>query len=184
MLQVEDAPAIVGDEAVVPIIVALVTVAGAILAPRLNAHPDELKRTESLTALLAALPPSAQRDLLEQVRDDQAVAWALRQAAPALPRLRMLARAAYAGGIIVVLAAAVSLLLTPGYQWWFWAAYLAGAVLLVAGVALDRVRSARRRAWMRAERASRGLRAPVDDRPFHEVAGDAERRRRPTGGEG
>ncbi|WP_448812227.1 hypothetical protein [Agromyces bauzanensis] len=144
-------------QAVIPIIVAVLTIAGAILAPRLNAHPDDLKRAESLTALLANLPPSPARDLLQQVRDDSAVSWALRQAAPTLPGLRMLVRTAYYGGIVVLLAAPVLLLLTPGYQWWFWMAYLAGAVLLAVGAILDRVRSARRRAWMSAERERRGL---------------------------
>lgn len=184
MLQFEGAEPVVTGATVVPIIVALVTVAGAVVAPRLNANPDELKRAESLTALLTALPPSPQRDLLEQVRDDHAVVWALRQAAPMLPGLRAVARTAYSAGILVLLAAAVSLLLTPGYQWWFWMSYLAGAVLLVVGAALDRVRSSRRRAWMSAERVSRGLRAPVDDRLFLQVASDAERRRRPAGQHG
>lgn len=181
MLQFEGAAAAEGavaGEAVVPILVALVTVAGAILAPRLTAHPDELKRAESLTALLAAMPPSPQRDLLEEVRDDHAVVWALRQTAPAMPGLRAWTRIAYSGGILVLLAAAVSLLLTPGYQGWFWVAYLAGAALLVVGALLDRVRSARRRAWMSAERTRRGLQAPTDDGLRADVVSDAERRRR------
>ncbi|WP_448810665.1 hypothetical protein [Agromyces bauzanensis] len=184
MLHVEQIGPAVTGEAFVPIIVALLTVAGAILVPRLNAHPDDLKRAESLTALLADLPPSPQRDLLEQVRDDHAIVWALRQAAPTLPGMLVLVRIAYYGGVAVLLAAPVSLLLTPGYQWWFWIAYLAGAALLGVGAAVDRIRSARRRAWMSAERASRGLRAPVDDRLFLEVASDAERRRRPAAHDG
>lgn len=163
MLHFEPAGAATTGQMVVPILVALLTIAGAILAPRLNAHPDDLKRAESLTALLADLPPSPERELLQQVRDDSAVDWALRQAAPTLPRLRALVRVAYYGGIFVLLAAPVLLLLTPGFQWWFWMVYLTGAVLLAVGALLDRIRSARRRAWMSAERTRRGLRSAAHD---------------------
>ena len=175
MFQFEEAGAAMTGEDVVRVIVAILTALAALLAPRLGARHDDLQQAERLTTLLPDLA-SPERDLLRQLRDDHAVVWGLRQAAPVLPRLRLLVRMAYYGGILVLLAAPVALLLTPGYQWWFWIAYLAGAVLLAVGVMLDRVRTDRRRAWMSAERARRGLRAPVDDRLFLEVASDPERR--------
>jgi len=175
MFQFEEAGAAMTGEDIVRVIVAILTALAALLAPRLGARHDDLQQAERLTTLLPDLA-SPERDLLQQLRDDHAVVWGLRQAAPVLPRLRLLVRIAYYGGILVLLAAPVALLLTPGYQWWFWIAYLAGAVLLAVGVVLDRVRANRRRAWMSAERARRGLRVPVDDRLSLEVVSDAERR--------
>ncbi|MFH8253135.1 hypothetical protein ACH3VR_22400 [Microbacterium sp. B2969] len=149
-------------EAVVPVVVALVAAAAAIIAPRLAARGDDLKRAERLTELLHDLTPSPQRELLEQLRDDSATVWALRQAAPALPRLRTASRAAYYGGVLVLIIGPISLLLTPGMQWWYWAYYLAGGVLLGIGVALHRQRVARQGRWMAGELRRRGLRAPLD----------------------
>ena len=79
-------------EAAVPILVALVTAATAIIAPRLAARSDDLKRAERLTKLLDDLSPSPQRELLEQLRDDYATVWALRQAAPTFSHLRNASR--------------------------------------------------------------------------------------------
>ncbi|GGI48610.1 hypothetical protein BCL57_003313 [Agromyces flavus] len=182
-LALEAGVATVG-EVIVPIVVALVTVAGAILVPRLNAASDDLKRAEQLTAILAGMPDSPDRDLVREVRDDHASSWALRAAAPTHPRLRAAAQAAYYGGLGVLLVSAVSLILAPGYQWWFWAWYLLGAALLAVGGILGHRRSVRRREWMSEERRRRGLRPPVDARLFRAVSSEAERRRHrdaPTG---
>lgn len=151
-------------EALAPIVVALVTAAAAILAPRLAARSDDLKLAERLTELLDDLSPTPQRELLEQLRDDYATVWALRQAAPAEPRLRNLARAAYWGGVLILIIGPLTLLLTPGMQWWFWMAYLGGLLLLVVGVILHRRRSTRQHAFMVAELRRRELRAPLDGR--------------------
>ena len=144
-------------ETAVPIIVAVLTVAGAVLAPRLGGSADELRRAERLTTVLEQMPPSPQRDLVERVRDDHAVTWTLGELAPAFTGLRNTGRMAYAFGIALLAGGAVYLLLSPGMQWWYWISYLLGAVLVVLGGALLHVRTMRRRDWVGAERARRGL---------------------------
>ena len=57
------------DGIVIPIIVTLITLAGAIVVPRLHSNADDLKRAESLTHVLDAMPSSSERGLLEQLRD-------------------------------------------------------------------------------------------------------------------
>lgn len=165
------------SEVVVPILVTVLTVAGALVAPRLNASADDLKRAEQLTNVLEGMTDSPDRDLVRQVRDDHAAAWALREAAPTFTRLRAAGLAAYYSGILVLVVSAIQLILTPGYQWWFWAWYLVGAALLLAGGILGHLRSMRRREWMSAERRRRGLRPPVGSRLFRAVASEPERRR-------
>lgn len=165
------------SEVVVPILVTVLTVAGALVAPRLNASADDLKRAEQLTTVLDGMTDSPDRDLVRQVRDDQATAWSLRAAAPTFPRLRTAGLAAYYSGILVIVLSAITLILAPGYQWWFWAWYLLGAALIAIGGILGHLRSRRRRDWMSVERRRRGLRLPVDARLFRGVASEPERRR-------
>jgi hypothetical protein len=165
------------SEIVVPILVTVLTVAGALVAPRLNASADDLKRAEQLTSVLEGMAESPDRDLVRQVRDDHAAAWALREAAPVFTRLRAVGLGAYYAGLLVIVVGAIQLILAPGYQWWFWAWYLLGAALLATGVVIGHVRSMRRREWMSAERRRRGLRPPVGARLFRAVASEPERRR-------
>ena len=160
------------SEVVVPILVTVLTVAGALVAPRLNASADDLKRAEQLTNVLEGMTDSPDRDLVRQVRDDHAAAWALREAAPTFTRLRAAGLAAYYAGILVLVVSAIQLILTPGYQWWFWAWYLLAAVLLAVGGILGYLRSAHRRDWMAAERRRRGLGPPIDARRPRGGAGE------------
>ena len=175
MLRIEVADTATVAGIVVPIIVTLLTVAGAVVAPRLTSNADDLRRAERLTAVLNAMPQSPQRELVEQERDDHATVWALRQAAPELPTTRALGSAAYVGGLAVLLLGVVYLLVASGYQWWFWLVYALGLALVVIGWLVHRCRVRRRRHWMSAELRRRGLRLPVDRRLLHEVAGPAER---------
>lgn len=175
MLRIEVADAATVAGIVIPIIVTLLTVAGAVVAPRLTSNADDLRRAESLTAVLNAMPQSPQRELVEQERDDHATVWALRQAAPELPTTRALGSAAYVGGLAVLLLGVVYLLIASGYQWWFWLVYALGVALVVIGWLFHRYRTRRRRRWMSAELRRRGLRLPVDRRLLHEVAGPAGR---------
>ncbi|MEV1130428.1 hypothetical protein [Agromyces sp. NPDC049794] len=85
MLLFEEAGAAMTGEDVVRVIVAILTALAALLAPRLGARHDDLEQAERLTTLLPDLA-SPERELLHQLRDDHAVVWALRQAAPVLPR--------------------------------------------------------------------------------------------------
>jgi len=162
-------------ETVAPIIVALVTAAVAIVAPRLRSPADDLKRASTLSALLTEMPESPERGLIAELRDDYAVTWALRDAAPTPAWPGRAGRLAYGAGVVVLLAGALHLLLLAGYQWWFWLYYLAGAVLLVAGAVLGRVDASRRRTWMRAELERRGLRMPRHGRLREVFARDGER---------
>jgi hypothetical protein len=152
------------SEIVVPILVAVLTAAGALIAPRLNAAADDLKRAEQLTAVLEGMADSPERDFVRRVRDDHATAWALSAAAPRIPRLRVAGLAAYYSGILVLVVSAIALILAPGYQWWFWAWYLLAAALLAVGAILGYLRSVRRRDWMTAERRRRGLGPPSQER--------------------
>lgn len=149
-------------EAVAPVLVALVTAAAAIIAPRLAGRGDDLKRVERLTKLLQDLVDSPQRKLLEQLRDDYATLWALRQAAPTFQLLRNASRITYYGGVLVLIIGPLSLLLTPGMQWWYSAYYVGGAALLATGSALHRRHRARQNQWMAGELRRRGLRAPLN----------------------
>ena len=160
------------SEIVVPILVAVLTAAGALIAPRLNAAADDLKRAEQLTTVLEGMTDSPERDYVRHVRDDHATAWALSAAAPRLPRLRIAGLAASSSGILVLVVSAIALFLAPGYQWWFWAWYLLAAVLLAVGGILGYLRSAHRRDWMAAERRHRGLGPPIDARRPRGGAGE------------
>ncbi|MET0781044.1 MAG: hypothetical protein ABWZ16_05960 [Microbacterium sp.] len=175
MLRIEVADAATVAGIVIPIIVTLLTIVGAVVAPRLSSNADDLRRAESLTTVLSAMPPSSQRDLVEQERDDLATVWALRQAAPEVPKMRALGSAAYFGGLVVLLLGVVYLLVASGYQWWFWLVYLLGVALVVLGWLVHRYRIGRRREWMSAELRRRGLPVPVDGRLRREVTVAAER---------
>lgn len=173
MLRFEVADAAVVASIVIPIIVTLLTIAGAVVAPRLASNADDLGRAESLTAVLDTMPRSPQRELVEQLRDDHATVWALRQAAPELATTRAFGSAAYVGGLATLLLGVVYLLVASGYQSWFWMVYAAGVALVVIGWLVLRYRVGRRRRWMSAELRRRGLRLPVDRRLLHEVTGPA-----------
>jgi len=176
MLHIEVADAATVGGIVIPVIVTVLTIAGAIVVPRITSSADDLKRAESLTTVLDAMAPSPHRELLEQERDDHATVWALRQAAPQFPAVRAFGSAAYAGRVALLVLGVVYLLVTPGYQWWFWLVYLIGVALIVVGWLVHRKGAARRRAWMSSEFRRRGLRLPVDGRLFLEVASPDERR--------
>lgn len=178
MLHAEVADAATVGGIVIPIIVTLLTIAGAVVAPRLTSNVDDLKHAENLTAVLNTMVPSPERELVERERDDLATVWSLRQAAPVFTTMRATGSAAYVGGVAVLLLGVLYLLVTPGYQWWFWLVYLLGVALLVAGWLLLRTRAARRRAWISRELRRRGLRLPTDARLLREVGGSVERRTR------
>ena len=164
MLHAVDSNTAFAGENLVPVVVTLLTVAGAVLVPLLNAYADDLKRAERLTTILDGMARSPERRLVEQVRDDYALVWALRQSAPPFPWLRILGGVAYYGGILVLIIGPLYLLLAPGYQPWFWAFYLGAAALLGLGGLLHHIRAVRQREWMSAERERRGLRAPSNRR--------------------
>ncbi|TYL50335.1 hypothetical protein [Agromyces mariniharenae] len=159
------------DGIVIPIIVTLITIAGAIIVPRLRSNADDLRRAESLTSVLDSMPPSSERRLLEQLRDDHAIVWSLRQAAPPLPTMRAVGSVAYAAGIVVLIVGVVYLLAAPGYQWWFWLVYIGGVADILVGWLVHRFRTGRRRTWMAAELQRLGLRLPIDARLRREVSG-------------
>lgn len=182
MLQAQVAGPTSVDGIVIPIIVTLITIAGAVIVPRLHSNADDLRRAESLTSVLGAMPPSSERRLLEQLRDDHATVWSLRQAAPLLPTMRAVGSVAYAAGIVVLLVGVVYLLAAPGYQWWFWLVYIGGVADILVGWLVHRFRTGRRRTWMAEELQRRGLRLPIDARLRREVSGALVGELSPRGG--
>ncbi|MFB9959677.1 hypothetical protein [Agromyces bracchium] len=150
--------------AVIPIVVAVLTIVGAVVSTRIGAGRDDLRRAEQLTAVLAGMSPSPERDLVEQVRDDHASAYALRASAPRHPGLRLASLIAEASGIAVVLIGAVYVLLAPGFQPWFWATYVVGAALVAVGLGLGYARTERQRDWIASERDRRHLPPPAGTR--------------------
>jgi hypothetical protein len=179
MLHVVDSNTAFAGENLVPVVVTLLTVAGAVLVPLLNAYADDLKRAERLTSILDGMARSPERRLVEQVRDDYAVVWALRQSAPLFRWLRTLGGVAYYGGIFVLIVGPLYLLLAPGYQPWFWAYYLGAAALLGLGGLLHHIRAVRQREWMSVERERRGLHAPSNRRLLRSVTREAEQLKHP-----
>lgn len=160
MLESAESGASAVGTAVIPLVVAVLTVIGALLTTRIGAGRDDLRRAEQLTSILAGMSPSPERDLVEQVRDEHASAYALSAAAPRLAGMRLLSMIAEASGIAVILVGALYVLLAPGFQSWFWLTYVIGAALIAVGVGVAHARRTRRRDWVAHERTRRDLRSP------------------------
>lgn len=166
MLQFEQAGTALLTGLWTPLVVALITVAASVTVALANVRADDLKRAERLGQVLAQMEPSPEREVVATVRDDLAVAWALRQAAPVDRRLRRAAMVLAAlGGVALFGAILVGLYVGLGYgrvsDWFFWVYYSVGLALLVAAAVLRRLAHRRADAWIAAERARRGLRHPL-----------------------
>lgn len=166
MLQLEQAGTALLTGLWTPLVVALITVAASVTVALANVRADDLKRAERLGQVLAQMEPSAERDVVATVRDDLAVAWALRQAAPVDRRVRRVAVVlASLGGVALFGAIMVGLYVGLGYgrvsDWFFWVYYSAGLALLVAAAVLQRFAHRRAAGWIAAERTRRGLRDPL-----------------------
>jgi ABC-type protease/lipase transport system fused ATPase/permease subunit len=149
-----------------PLVIALITVAAGIVTALMNSRVDDLKRAERLSQVLAQMEPTPERDVVATVRDDFAVSWSLRQAAPVAHGLRHVSIVmTVAGGVALFGAVLVGLYVGLGYgtvsDWFFWVYYSAGVLLLVAARLVQAVSIRRARTWIRAERVRRGLREPL-----------------------
>jgi hypothetical protein len=149
-----------------PLVVALITTAASVFIEVQNVRSDDLKRAERLGNVLSQMPPSPERNVVATVRDDLAVAWALRQAAPVDRRLRRAAAVLSAlGGVALFGAIMVGLYVGLGYgrvsDWFFWVYYSVGLVLLLGASVLRRRARRDVGTWMAAERTRRGLRPPL-----------------------
>lgn len=151
-----------------PLAVAVITAAASGLIAVMNVRGDDLKRAERLSQVLGDMEPSPERTVVATIRDDYAVGWALRQAAPIDHRLRRVAAVlTVAGGVALSGAIVVGVYVGLGYgtvsDWFFWVYYSVGLALLLAAVWLRAIAKRRARVWIRAERARRGLREPLHE---------------------
>ncbi|MGR0218394.1 hypothetical protein [Agromyces sp. ZXT2-6] len=166
MVQLEQAGTALLTGLWTPLVVALITAAASVTIALANVRADDLKRAERLGQVLAHMAPTPEREVVAAVRDDLAVAWALRQAAPVDRRLgRIAAVLAALGGVALFGAILVGLYVGLGYgrvsDWFFWVYYSVGLALLAAAAVLRRLAHRRAAAWIAAERARRGLRPPL-----------------------
>lgn len=180
MLHTEAAEAALVTDLWAPLAVALVTAAGSVVIGLMGVRADDLKRAERLSTVLDSMEPSPERTVVTTIRDDYAVSWALRQAAPVEHGLRWVIRIlTILGGIALLGAIVVGVYVGLGYvrvsDWFFWVYYGAGLSLLLGAAWLRAVANRRGRVWIRAERARRALREPLNENLRLEATGTSRR---------
>lgn len=182
MLHVEASNTVLLTGLWTPLVVALITAAASVVIARMSVRADDLKRAERLSQVLGEMAPSPERSVVETVRDDYAVSWALRQAAPVDHRLRRgIAVLTVAGGVALVGSILVGVYVGLGYgtvsDWFFWVYYGVGLALLLAASWLRAIAARRGRVWIREERARRSLREPLHEDLRLEATGTSGRPR-------
>jgi hypothetical protein len=180
MLHTEGAGAALVTGLWTPLAVALVTAAASVVIAVLSTRADDLKRAEQLGHVLSGMEPSPERIVVATIRDDYAVSWALRQAAPVQHGLRLVIRLlSIAGGVALAGAIMVGIYVGLGYgrvsDWFFWVYYSIGLALLVGARWLRATAIRRDQVWIRAERARRGLREPLHEDLRLEATGTSHR---------
>jgi hypothetical protein len=163
-----------------PLAVALITAAGSVAIGLMGRRADDLKRAERLSQVLDSMEPSPERTVVATIRDDYAVSWALRQAAPAEHGLRWGIRIlTVLGGIALAGAILVGIYVGLGYgrvsDWFFWVYYGVGLSLLLGAGWLRAVANRRGRVWIGAERSRRALREPLHENLRLESTGPTRR---------
>lgn len=142
---------------------ALIPAAVAVIIAILTSAPTSLRNTERLTDIASKMSPSSERTLVEDLRDDLVVAWALDQMAPAFS-----ARRAWSWALLVLGALTGIIWIFVGIvthnAWWTWVLYGVGLALLVAGSVVRGFVVQKRRAWMHNQREDRWIRLPIHDR--------------------
>jgi hypothetical protein len=164
-----------------PLVVALITAAGSVVIGLMGVRADDLKRAERLSTVLDSMEPSPERTVVATIRDDYAVSWALRQAAPVEHGLRRVIRVlTVLGGVALAGAIVVGVYVGLGYvrvsDWFFWVYYGVGLSLLLAAAWLRAIANRRGRVWIGAERARRALREPLHENIRLEATGKTRRR--------
>lgn len=185
MLHTEAADAALVTDLWAPLAVALITAAGSVVIGLMGVRADDLKRAERLSTVLDSMEPSPERTVVATVRDDYAVSWALRQAAPVERGLRWVIRVlTVLGGLALGGAIVVGVYVGLGYvrvsDWFFWVYYGAGLSLLLGAAWLRALANRRGRLWIEAERARRALREPLHEKLRLEATGTARRVDRPV----
>lgn len=122
--------------------------------------PTSLRKTERLTGIASKMSPSSERTLVEDLRDDLVVAWALNQMAPTYPAHRAWSFVLFVIGGFVEVIWLLAGIVTHN-AWWTWAIYAIGLVLVIAGAVIWGIAMQNRRAWMRRQREERWIRQPV-----------------------
>jgi len=147
---------------------AAITAFVSLLVFALNRRPDSLRRVERLTDIASKMTPSSARTLLEDLRDDYATTWALKEMAPDYPRLRTVNVVAWATGVVTLIIW-VFLVLLYDKAFWTWWAYAIGLAFLITALVVGRVIQSKLRTWMLTERSNRWMRGPLHSRIAREL---------------
>ena len=166
MLDIQDSAATLVTGLWTPLAVALITAAASVAIALMSTRADDLKRAERLSQVLTGMEESPERVVVSTIRDDYAVSWALRQAAPVNHALRILVFIlTMLGGIALAGAILVGIYVGLGYgvvsDWFFWVYYSVGLLMLIGAGGLRANAARRARLWVQAERSWRGLRMPL-----------------------
>ena len=133
----------------------------ALVAIVVNTRSDSLKKAERLTGLAVAMKDSSERTLVEDLRDDYATTWALRQMAPANTTFTVLWIVFQTMSILTFIGWGLVVFVDKdaSQSWWIYAGAL---VLGIVAAIFAALRASRRNRWMKDERSKRWMR-----RPFH-----------------
>ena len=167
-----------------PLAVAAITAAASVVIAVMGVRTDDLKRAERLSEVLTDMEPSPEKSVVATIRDDFAVAWALRQAAPVDHRLRrIIVILSTAGGMLLAGAIVVGVYVGLGYgtvsDWFFWVYYSLALALLLFAWWARAIAARRSREWIRQERSRRALREPLHEDLRREATTPSSRSTRP-----
>jgi hypothetical protein len=131
-----------------------------------NRREDELGRAARLTTVADTMTPGNGRDLVEQLRDEYAIDWALKHQAPRFRFLMLAVWYLYSFTVVLfvwwlVLVIADGFKLNGGHAVSAWFLYGAVYVVMLAATWCDARLRRKRRAWMEQERRWRGIPLPV-----------------------
>jgi hypothetical protein len=147
----------------VPVLAAAIPTILTLAAGVFNTHVGSLRKSERLGDIASKMHESSERTLIEDLRDDYATTWALKQMAPLHTRLRGATVSIYAvGGVILLVWMLISV--STEDNLFSWLLYGAGIVVVSLGYILQLHRNAKRMKWMRVERGNRYMRPPLHSR--------------------
>ncbi|MGY4859519.1 hypothetical protein [Cryobacterium sp. AP23] len=128
-----------------------------------NAHAGSLRKSERLSDIAGKMTDSSERSLIEDLRDDYATTWALKQMAPQHNGLRGATVAIYALAGVILLAWMI-ISASSEDNLFSWSLYAVGIVVVSVAFLLQQRRNAKRMKWMRDERGKRYMRPPLHSR--------------------
>lgn len=148
----------------------LVVASGVVIAA-MQHRADDLKKAERLTGVIKEMTPSNERQLLEELRDDHILSWALREAAPPERSLRAYSSLmVFYAVLLFVLWGFLEILLYTQWvdtlfftipAWVPWIFYGLGAGCFIGAAVIMTRREKHRREWTSDLRSSRAIRTPA-----------------------